>query len=575
VTYGTLPASMAAQVYESSLELAVELATPAPIDPTSPAYPYPPLIPSGATEQRRFKCLCLENDYLVATVVPDLGGRILRVFDKRVRAEVFSAGPLKWHSGGARTAFIPDGISLFLNGRPRLNESGPTDFMILPGDEESDAAIWIAETSQESLSFHLRVELAYDRAELLLEARIFNRRLSASHYNGGLSLGQLSGRRIASGVLAWNEEARAGLLVTSPELAHSRCGETLSIARFARNRSMAPRQLDTWTARLALVSGIETVSGGSSQIAVGFSPTEIEIASSADLEGHKLLLLTKGGETLESPLTLEAANIRRFPLPPEIQPQTLAILSPSREEVLRADVGATLPIVANSPVLSDELLEEFANPGEEVDNFAWKNRALAENLKGLHALAQSDFEEANFRFEQSLLYNAEDHLVWLYKAVAGRLSLSEWSESAELPNAHYLAPLEPALRAEAFLAQPINPDPKPNPLLASFKDSPSHFIEVACLLLEAGLFSDASRWIDESLRHVNLPMLHYLYAYCLTRGARLPAEAATHVAAAEALPLTPPFPSRQVEGDALAFLGDHFPRSPRLREYFELLTKSR
>ena len=121
--------------------------------------------------------------------MPDLGGRILRILDKRSNREVFGNSELKWHSGGARKAFIRDGISLFLGGGPRLNDAGPTDFMILPSDEEGEAGVWIGETSQEDLSFHLRVGLEPDTAEILLEARIFNRRLSATHYNGGLAFG--------------------------------------------------------------------------------------------------------------------------------------------------------------------------------------------------------------------------------------------------------------------------------------------------------------------------------------------------------------------------------------------------
>ena len=49
MTYGTLPASMAAQAYETSVELEVELALPAPIDARSRAYPYPELDPRAAS----------------------------------------------------------------------------------------------------------------------------------------------------------------------------------------------------------------------------------------------------------------------------------------------------------------------------------------------------------------------------------------------------------------------------------------------------------------------------------------------------------------------------------------------
>ena len=100
------------------------------------------------------------------------------------------------------------------------------------------------------------------------------------------------------------------------------------------------------------------------------------------------------------------------------------------------------------------------------------------------------------------MYNADDPLLWWGKAVALRLAGED--NEQELLNAHFLAPLEPALRAESFLSQPINPDGAPSPLLASLAENPEEFIEVACLLIDCGLFDQASRWIDEALRHRDL-----------------------------------------------------------------------
>ena len=81
---------------------------------------------------------------------------------------------------------------------------------------------------------------------------------------------------------------------------------------------------------------------------------------------------------------------------------------------------------------------------------------------------------------------------------------------------------------------------------------------------------DAARWLDEALRHVDLPMLRYLYAYCLVEAARLPAEAARHVAAAESRPLTAPFPSRSVERRALRQLQVLFSQNIRISAYLNL-----
>jgi hypothetical protein len=169
--------------------------------------------------------------------------------------------------------------------------------------------------------------------------------------------------------------------------------------------------------------------------------------------------------------------------------------------------------------------------------------------------------------EQALLYNAEDHLAWLAKAVYKRIAEGPQSESAELLNAHYLAPLEPALRAEGFLTQPQSQGREANPILKPLKESPEQFIEAACLLLDMHLLSEASRFIDEALRHEDLPMLRYLQAFALLSGTKMSVDAAEHIAAAAGKPFAPPFPWRRREIAVLEYLLSAFPNDARMKQY--------
>jgi hypothetical protein len=160
-------------------------------------------------------------------------------------------------------------------------------------------------------------------------------------------------------------------------------------------------------------------------------------------------------------------------------------------------------------------------------------------------------------------------LLWWDKALAARLD--EQDNQSEILNAHFLAPLEPALRAESFLSQPISLDPEPNRLLASLEENAEEFIEVACLLIEAGLYDQASRWIDESLRHRDLPMLRYLMAYCLLTATRLGAEASDQIRIAAQSPVAPPFPYRDLEKTVIDVLRKSFPDDRNLEVYQRLL----
>ncbi len=186
-------------------------------------------------------------------------------------------------------------------------------------------------------------------------------------------------------------------------------------------------------------------------------------------------------------------------------------------------------------------------------------RHLAHTLLAIRAISEKRYPDAAASYEQALMFNAEDPLLWWGKAVASRLS--DQDNETELLNAHFLAPLEPALRAESFLSQPVSLNPDPNPLLSPLAENPEEFIEVACLLIEAGQFDQASRWIDEALRHRDLAMLRYLMAYCLLTATRLEAEAAEQIRLASQIPFGPPFPFRDIEQKAITTLAKVFRRT--------------
>jgi hypothetical protein len=173
-----------------------------------------------------------------------------------------------------------------------------------------------------------------------------------------------------------------------------------------------------------------------------------------------------------------------------------------------------------------------------------------------------DPQSARSFAEQAVNYNAEDHLAWHLMAACDRW-LGQEADGSALANAHYLAPMEPILRAEAFLAQPNAGAKEANPLLAPLREAPDEFLEAACRLIELGRLDDAQRFLDETLRHEDLPMARYLLAYVYLRGSRMAVEAAEHVAAAGRSPLEAA-PWRAVERRAIIALAERFPHDPRL-----------
>lgn len=107
----------------------------------------------------------------------------------------------------------------------------------------------------------------------------------------------------------------------------------------------------------------------------------------------------------------------------------------------------------------------------------------------------------------------------------------------------------------------------PNPILLPLAENPENFIEVACLLIEMGVYGEATRWMDEAVRHKDLPMLRYLQAYCFLTGSRMAAEAAEQISNASRLGFSAPFPFRPVEKTALEALSARFPDDALLKRY--------
>jgi len=342
-------------------------------------------------------------------------------------------------------------------------------------------------------------------------------------------------------------------------------------------RSLAAHQLDTWRATITPITGLEEAPATGSGAAVSLGAKRLQISVPSECPGAKLLLLQRDGQTVEANFDLSPSQLMSIDLPDSQQnPLALVVRRADRTELIRVEPGEPPCLLKPAEFLPPEpLLDgpklEMSTQEIRLFEFPLQHRALANFLLGINEIIDHEPLQADERFEQSLLFNGEDHLCWWAKAAAKRQANLVDEEQLELPNAHYLAPLEPVLRAEGFLAQSMAMSAEANPLLKPLEEIPENFVEVACTLIECGFNADASRWIDEAIRHVDLPMLRYLHAYCFLTGTRLVAEVSEQVSAAARLPFGPPYPWRLVERKALKALHERFPSNDRLREYWELV----
>ena len=586
---------MDAEVYEDALELTVpilEAVLPDSEQYLSTAYPYPSLRITGRSERRRFRTIVLENPYLRVVVVPDLGGRILRIFDKRTNTDIFPDEPLTPIESGSRGVEIAQGIQVRYTPQDRPNSLGTVNYQPVQAvDDEDDAGVWIGEVSKE-LSFNALISLPSNAAEIKIEMRMFNRMIGDTSYNGGISI------HLPQAVLAHAQEERTvtgefiayasnhGLSIRSesyPEPSLWTDGDRVSMHRFFKSTpsALSARQLDTWRLTLRPHSGLSwpVVSCGAGALAA----TETGYAFQATRPVSSCKLEIRTNEWLEAPLAALPEQIVNFPFPNRASVTQLLIYC----EAEKMYVGSFASIPED---------DVFSGPRKKIDGVAEslsKIRAdinemddVSEEVKSLlpgyryegyleHAIPYVNAEKRDEVLEQALLYNGEDHLAWWIKGASRRAENVTTEEMAEILNAHYLAPLEPALRAEGFLNQSQTQGRQPNPILKPLNESPEQFVDVACHLLEWRLYKDAARFIDEALRHMDLPMLRYLYAHALRENSKMEVEAAAHVQQGSAKPLGPPFPWRQIELDALRRLAMKFKDDARLKQYLEIAERRR
>jgi len=516
---------MPAELFEDVIELDVPLLEALPC--TSASYPLPALRSLGRTERREFPCVVLENPYLRASIVPALGGRLASLFDKRAGREVFQG---RLVDGGPRGAYLDLGARLVYGGHDRLNGAGMVHYLPVEGADEGDpASVWIGEVCVGSpLSFNACWALPPDRAEIRLEWRTLNRSLRNAQYDPAIGLS-------------------SPVHLSSPQ-------PIVDGRRFRSASELGPRQADTWRIVLTPTFGGASPDFVNSEAWVSVNAGSVWIGTVCERLAHKLVLLTADGQTLEAAVDLYPEHIQEIPLG-GLSPVGLVLLDSDRQEILRWEgtasstaPGASLPALApfDSSVDSNVLLDQ-------TSYLPFRSAASTELAR--RAMVASEMAQAQEHLQDALNFNADDPLLWWELAVTER-TLNPDEPPSALPNAHYLAPLEPVLRAESFLAQ-NHATHEPSPLLRSF--GPDDFLEVACLLLERGRNEDASRWLDEAIRHQDGAMLRILMADLLLSSSRMQTEAAAHVARASELAGQPPLPWRDFEIAALARVAAAFP----------------
>ena len=192
-----------------------------------------------------------------------------------------------------------------------------------------------------------------------------------------------------------------------------------------------------------------------------------------------------------------------------------------------------------------------------------RSRAHLNTVRAIDAARAQDWTTADEAVDDALVTSGDDVLLWWAKAAIARHAGKD--DDTSLPNAHYLSPMEPMLRVEAFLQQDQAQSAEANPLLAPVAANPMVARDCLGRLAMWGMSASFARVADDILRAADDAVVRYLLAWSLARNTRMLATAAEHMAAAAKLVSESVYPLSGLEHTALKELAVHFPEDDPLK----------
>lgn len=583
---------MPSQVYEQQISLTLPMVEPVAIDPQNvpECYPWVPLKCSDNKTTSLVPVIVLENSFLRLKVLPNLGGRIYELHDKRTGTDIIPISPEPTVVADSyRGVQMQSGIEIHFGGHHRGNHLGRVEYQLRePGHDEEPAAIFLHELDSGSgVSWTSCITLHPNEAQITLEVRLTNRTLHQLNLRTGLKAWLHEDHQpTPNSPFCWHSPAtKSGFQIHCAEPIFTAELQANRLAIESLNGTLGPRRTHESKFIIIPYSGLDQLTASTHRAALSLGD-EIKIQVPAKINQAKLILQTADGQSFEAQTELQphetwVGNVSNLPAPVS----RLLLRDFDKNEILAYDsqtqsVHPSEPIELGvnslSSMATDQLLAAFnQDPNSPAAFYRFTQSPGMESLGylGLTILKikEEDWAGANSLIDKSLITQSEDAILWWLKAAILRNMGEAHEDRPELLNSHYLDPLEPLLRAEAFLSQPVSEFKEPNPITKPLAENPEEAIEVACTLLECGFLQDFAKFCDEILRHEEIPGIRDLYAYALLTHSRLKATAAEQLAIAATIPLKPPFPWRPVQKRALNRLSQEFPKDSRLKTLLRLI----
>jgi tetratricopeptide (TPR) repeat protein len=185
---GNLPV---ARVWEAPLVIPTYLLGPPDPNPalleragSRPIYPYPMLDSlTNVRQEKTYKAVYLENEYLKVTVLPEIGGHLYAIFDKTANRDVlYTNHVLKYGLVGIRGAWVSGGIEWNFPDGHSVTTVSPIDYATRT-ESDGSASVTVGDTERvQRMQWAVTIRLRPGRKVVETEVTLNNRRNVPGRY---------------------------------------------------------------------------------------------------------------------------------------------------------------------------------------------------------------------------------------------------------------------------------------------------------------------------------------------------------------------------------------------------------
>ena len=277
---------------------------------------------------------------------------------------------------------------------------------------------------------------------------------------------------------------------------------------------MAPMQLDSFSFGVAGIELLPTAMHVSEYVAAELTEKTLKLLPFQDLGKCRILLGLADERTVETSCELVSQRVVEISVATlGAKVDKLALKSPDGKMLLSNESYSgtehrkefdTLVFDSAFQSLLDNRIEE-SERGFILATSDLQTRAASWFSLGLLAMRQRNWQLAEANFSESLLFNGANSLAWWLRNWC--LRKQNIANESDLPNAHFLSPLEPCLRADSFFA---TNDAK---LLEGFGNNHNHYLDVAEWLFYAGQWEELYALLNEAILRAPASIHHLLLAF--------------------------------------------------------------